>query len=114
MNLMNALKNGYENIVKLLLEKDDYDIMNLIEAVKIGCEYKVKLLLERDDCDVNMTDTCGCFPLIWVLDDHVNIAKLLLENDNCDINKQNIYGETALIHASQRNYEKRLVSCKFF
>ncbi len=114
-SLLWASKNGYIEIVKLLLDVEGIDVNmqtsngynSLLLASRNGFTEIVKLLLEVDDIDVNMQDSSGFTALILISKNgFTKIVKLLLEVDDIDVNMQDSNGFTALIRASTLGYDK--------
>ncbi|EWZ48991.1 hypothetical protein FOZG_04455 [Fusarium oxysporum Fo47] len=78
---------GYEEVVKLLLEKegvdpdskDDFGRTPLSRAAQNGYEEVVKLLLEKDGVDSDSNDNDDVTPLSWAARyGHVGVAELLI------------------------------------
>ncbi|KAG7403026.1 Serine/threonine-protein phosphatase 6 regulatory ankyrin repeat subunit C [Fusarium oxysporum f. sp. rapae] len=82
-----AAQKGYEEVVKLLLEKegvdpdskDDFGRTPLSRAAQNGYEEVVKLLLEKDGVDSDSNDNDDVTPLSWAARyGHVGVAELLI------------------------------------
>ncbi|OAA74836.1 nb-arc and ankyrin domain containing protein [Akanthomyces lecanii RCEF 1005] len=107
-SLLQAARDGYWDVVELLLSAHDIDInardsggrTALLCAVSRGHMAIVRLLLERDGIDINAQDDYGQTALIHpVYPENVAIVRLLLERDGIDINAQDDFGQTALASA---------------
>ncbi|RFU29639.1 hypothetical protein B7463_g6719, partial [Scytalidium lignicola] len=111
-----ASQNGYEKILKLLLEQDGITInardgsgnTALSYAAMEGHENVVKLLLRQDGIDINPTGIIGSSPLLLALRHRkANTAKLLLNHTNIDISIKDSNGNTALLYvASSQDFVK--------
>ncbi|KAK5995239.1 Serine/threonine-protein phosphatase 6 regulatory ankyrin repeat subunit B [Cladobotryum mycophilum] len=110
--LLQAASNGYEAVVKLLLEKgavielkDSVGRTPLLWAAINGHEAVVKLLLEKGAA-IKLKDSVDRTPLLWAaINDHKAIVKLLLEN-GADIESRDIrYGRTPLLCAAMNGHE---------
>jgi len=112
-----AADNGYEGIVKLLLERKDvtpdtpdtlYGRTPLSWAAGNGHEGIVKLLLERKDVTPDTPDTrFGRTPLSWAADEgHEGVVKLLLERKDVNFNTPDTRGgQTPLSWATENGHE---------
>lgn len=108
--LSRASRNGYEEIVRLLLShkanveaKDDYGVTPLARAARNGY-YAVAHLLLNHNADVNAQDNTGTTILHWAaLKGHEKVISLLLEH-GADVETQNAGGGTALTAAVEGGY----------
>jgi ankyrin repeat protein len=107
--LWRAMRAGYLELVKLLLEtgkvdansKDDNGQTPLSLAVTKGDEM-IKMLLETGKVDVNAEDSDGWTPLSWAASWGENTAiKLLLETGKVDIDSKDNSGRTPLSWATE-------------
>ena len=77
-----------------------YSNYDLIEALKEGKTEAVKLLLQNDKTNINLQDNDGYTALMCAsLEGKTEVVKLLLQNDKININLQDESGRTALIYA---------------
>jgi len=119
--LMNAIRNGYIEIVKLLLENGVnintkvFGITPLIHAIRNGYAEIVKLLLEKG-ADINTNDLYEVSPLMYAVESgDARIVSLLLDQkQDIDFNMVNYYGETLQRCARRTGREKivRLIESK--
>ena len=109
-----AAERGYEEIVKLLLKREDVEVDSkdtrgrspLWWAAIRGHEAVVKLLSERDDVVVDSVDFDGRTPLSWASYwGHEGVVRLLIERGNADVNLKDLEGRTALLYADKKGYE---------
>ncbi|KAK2772638.1 hypothetical protein FQN53_004485 [Emmonsiellopsis sp. PD_33] len=112
--LIAAIEGGHENIVKLLLDRQDVDVnaMNFVrqtpisKAILSGHENMVKLLLKHKDINVNSINGVRGTPLITALrSGSENIVKLLLEFKDVDPNCKDGPGRTPLHIAAMEGRE---------
>ena len=93
--LKQAVGNGNEAVVRLLLERHDVHVNAgepLARAAGNGNEAVVQLLLERPDVDVNAGE-----PLAWAAAlGQEAVVGLLLERPGVDTNAKGELGDTAL------------------
>jgi len=107
MNIFSAARNGQEDIVRQLLDRGvdvnmtRYDETILMVAAREGHENVVRLLLERG-ADVNAAADTSLTAASR--EGHENVVRLLLDR-GANVNAINNVGETALMAASQWNYE---------
>jgi len=109
-----AASNGYEAVVKLLLEIDKVDInikdkdgkTPLLRAVENRHKAVVKLLLNSAHVDINAKSKDGETPLLSAASrGHETIVKLLLDSGQVDINVKDIDSQTPLLRAASNGYE---------
>ena len=105
---------GHEEVVKLLLERQDVDPNRLDNreetplgwAAVEGHEGVVKLLLERKDVDPNRPGDQGGTPLMWAaFKGHEGVVKLLLGREDVDPNSSDKQGRTPLQCAANKGHE---------
>jgi len=93
--LLWAAARGCEDIVRLLVDRNDVDVnatgtdgqSPLSQAAKKGYEAIVRLLLERDNVDVNTKARNDCTPLLFAaMGGHEAVVRLLLERNKVDVN----------------------------
>ena len=108
---------GYEEVIKLLLERKDVNPDQaspedgrtpLLWAAMHGREGVVKMLLERENVNPDQVDTgYGQTPLLWASGNgHEGVVKMLLERE--DVNAGLVdtgYGRTPLSWAAENGYE---------
>ena len=76
-------------------------------AARNGHEEVVKLLLGRDDIDPNKPDEEGQTPLMLAaLNGHEEVVRLLLGRDDIDPNQRDNYGQTSLFLAAYKGREE--------
>ncbi|RYP20837.1 hypothetical protein DL765_002571 [Monosporascus sp. GIB2] len=112
--LLYAAENGFEGVVKLLLEtgkvdanlKDKVGRTPLSYAAEKGHGSIVKLLLETRKVDVNLEDKDGRTPL-WsaAKNGYEGIVKLLLKAGKVDADSKNKGGQTPLSIAAENGHE---------
>ena len=109
-----AATEGYEAVVRLLMEREDVDINSkdkygytpLAQAAIEGHEAIVRLLLERENVDVNSKDEDGDTPLACAaMNGHEAVVWLLLEWEGVDVNPKNEDGYTPLAQAAIEGHE---------
>jgi hypothetical protein len=109
-----AASNGYETVVKLLIERDDvkadskdrYGQTPLSHAASNGHETVVKLLMERDDVEADSKDQYGRTPLLYAAwSGHETIVKLLIERNDVETNSKDQYSRTPLSYAAESGHE---------
>ena len=65
----------------------------MMVAVMNGNDEIVQLLLERNDIDVNATTGLGMTALMLAIrDEHLKIAQYLLQNPSIDVNVHDVFG----------------------
>ena len=117
--LLSAIKGGYLNVCKLLIEEynadvnlsDDDGITPLHLASKLGhleiCRFLCKYVLDKNTLDKDGVKT----PLLSaILGGHLNVCNLLIEEHKVDVNLSNNYGMTPLHVASRVGH---LEICKY-
>ena len=112
-----ATKRGQEEVVKVLLEREDvnpntadtkYGRTPLWWAAKNGNEGLVKILLEREDVNPNRADAeYGQTPLSWAAENgDEGVVKMLLQRHDVDPNQADTkYGQTPLSWAAENGHE---------
>ncbi|CAG8885646.1 unnamed protein product [Penicillium egyptiacum] len=115
-----AACNGYEAVVKLLLEtgrvngdsKDSRDETPLLAAAKHGHEAVVKLLLETGHVDLQPKDDPNGWTPLYVAAWHgyEAVVKLLLATEGVDADSKDSNGWTPLLRAAQAGHEA-VVEC---
>ncbi|RPA92068.1 hypothetical protein L873DRAFT_1711498, partial [Choiromyces venosus 120613-1] len=109
-----AIRRGYEEVVRLLLDSADVDAdsmgidrrMPLHWAAAKGDEGIVKLLLERNEVSPDSPAIDGQTPLFYAVNEgHENIVKLLLERGDVNPNSPAIDGQTPLFCAVNEGHE---------
>ncbi|CAD6584844.1 MAG: hypothetical protein ASARMPREDX12_001771 [Alectoria sarmentosa] len=110
-----AAEEGHEEVVELLLKRDDVvadsrdvnDRTPLSYAAKNGYERVVKLLLERDDVVADSRDRDGRTPLSRAAEwGNEGVVKLLLERDDVAADSRDVKNRTPLSYAAEERYEK--------
>ena len=112
-----AASKGYEDIVKILLERDDVNLDHaenqcgrtpLSWAAENGHEGIVKMLLERENVNPDHPDTkFGRTPLMLAArNGHEEVVKMLLRREDvtCDL-VDTFYGQTPLSGAAENGHE---------
>ena len=103
-----AACNGHEEVVTILLERDDvnpdksddYGRTPFWGAVLNGHEGVVEILLGRNDVNPDAQDIDGRTPLCCAAQNgHEGFVKMLLERDDVNFNKADDYGRTPLHYA---------------
>ena len=109
--LLWVAEEGHEDVVKLLLEREDIDpntldarcgLAPLEWAAQRGDDRVVKFLLERGYINPNTATTQYCLtPLLWAAKlGHVGVVKLLLKCEDINPNAQDTkHGRTPLVWA---------------
>ena len=107
-------QNGHEDIVRLLLGRDDVDV-NLPDAFGStpvfiaayrGHDKIVKLLIEREDVNINSRDGDGWTPLMAAaFSGCTAIVQLLLTREDVQVNASDAGGQTALFIAAENEDE---------
>ena len=110
-----AAGNGYEGIVKLLLEQEDVSPDTggavsgqtpLFWAARNGHDGIVELLLARKDVNPDSSDWDGRAPLSWAAGNgHEGIVRRLLEREDVNPNGSSESGETPLSLAARNGHE---------
>ena len=111
-----ASRGGHEEVVKMLLERDDvnpdqadtqYGCTPLLWAAKNGDEGIVNMLLEREDFNPNQPDTkSGRAPLSWAAEKgYDGIVKMLLQREVNSDQVDTDYGQTPLSLAAGNGHE---------
>jgi len=111
-----AASKGYEDIVKMLLERDDVNLDHaeteygrtpLSWAAENGHEGIVKMLLEREDVNPEHPDTkLGRTPLTLAAQNgHEEVVKMLLRRDVTPYPVDTFYGQTPLSCAAENGHE---------
>ena len=111
-----AIGEGFEEIVKILLEQEDIDPNQagtsisdrpLSLAAQKGHEGIVKMLLERDDANLNHPDAeCGRTALRRAAEGgHEGVVKMLLKRDVNPDEPDTEYGRTPLSWAAEKGKE---------
>jgi ankyrin repeat protein len=112
--LSRAAENGYEAVVKLLLDTGNVDINSkdnrgrtpLLWAAQNGHEAVVKLLLDTGNVNINSKDNLGRTPLLWAAANrYETVVKLLLNTSNVDVDSTDRRGETPLLCAAEKGHE---------
>ena len=109
--LLWAAQNGYEGIIRLLLEnsaelesKDKYGLTPLLWAALKGHEAVVKLLLEKG-AELEWKDTSNRTPLSWAAQNgHEAVVKLLLEK-GAELESKDTSSQTPLWWAALKGRE---------
>ena len=111
-----AAEKGHDEVVKLLLEKDDIDLnfedisgrTALFYAARKGHDAVVKLLLEKNGTDLNLKDILsGQTVLSYAAENgHDTVVKLLLEKDGIDLNSKSTNSQTALSYAAWNGHNE--------
>ena len=113
--LSHAAENGCDEVVRLLLERqdvkadsqDELDRTPLSHAAENGCDEVVRLLLERQNVKADSQDYNGQTPLLYAaLSGHENIVKLLLDSNDVIADSQDLAGRTPLSYAAINGYDK--------
>ena len=112
-----AARNGYKEVVKILLEQGDvnpdqpdttYGRTPLLWAAESGHEGIVKMLLEREDVNPDRADTFyGRTPLSWAAQrGHEEVVKMFWEREGIDPDQADTkYGRTPLSWAAESGTE---------
>ncbi|KAI9765967.1 MAG: hypothetical protein M1840_006974 [Geoglossum simile] len=109
-----AADNGYEAIVKLLLDSGKVDVNSrnnrgltpLSWAAENGHEAIVKQLLDSGEVDVNSKNNRGQTLLWWAAENGQKaIVKLLVNSGKVDVNSKNNRGQTLLWWAAENGHE---------
>jgi len=112
-----ASRSGHEEIVKMLLEREDvnpnqadteYGGTPLSWAAMRGHEEVAKMLLEREDVNPNQADTeYGRTPLSWAAESgNDGVVKMLLEREDVNPDQADAkYNRTPLLRAAQKGHE---------
>ena len=112
-----AAIKGYEEVVKILLEREDinpnqagtyYGRTPLAWAAERGHEGVVRILLEREGVDPNQVDiNYGQTPLLWAANNgHEGVVRILLEREDVNPNQADPYnGQTPLLCAARKGHE---------
>jgi hypothetical protein len=80
-------------------------------AAQYGHEEVVKLLLVRDDLSVNLTDSIGWAPLFFAARyGHEAVVQLLLARGDIDADLKDFYGCTPLSSAAEHRHEAAVVT----
>lgn len=114
--LLQAARQGYQDVVKLLLAKNGVNI-NATDnhgrtALSWAAEYRhlevVKVLLENLDVELNLKDTeHGLSPLAWsVREGRWKVVELLLDKPGVDLNTADYHGRTPLSWAAGKGFSK--------
>jgi ankyrin repeat protein len=114
--LLWAVKNGYEGLVRLLLERgedpntEDASGYNaLLLAAENGHEGVVRLLLERG-VDPNAKDTSGASALTLATKrGRYGVFSLLLASDKVDVDMEDGVGRTPLSYAAENTEDSQFV-----
>ena len=110
-----AAENGHEQVVNLLLERNDVEADSkdkngrspLSYAAMYGHEKVVKLLLERNDVEADSKDKNGRSPLSYAaMYGHEKVVKLLLEPNDVDPNSRDEDQRSPLSYAAMSGHEK--------
>ena len=98
--LKKAFVKGFPHI------KSQYSLIPLLFAASTGYDEVVTLLLSKDDVDLNLKDWNGRTSL-WLstVNGHEAIVKLLLETGKVDVDSKDEYGSTPLLEAAGRGHE---------
>jgi ankyrin repeat protein len=109
-----AVAYGHEEIVKLLVERDDVDVNSrdelgyspLTYAAGAGHKTMVQLLLKRNDIEVNLDCGMGWTPLSWAAKNGQEaVVKLLVNRDDIEIDSKDSAGRTPLSKAAEDGRE---------
>jgi len=112
-----AASNGHEEVVKILLGRDDVNPDKpdsnsqtaLLCAAQNGHEGVVKVLLERDDIDPDKPSKYGRTALFYSAHNgHEGVVKILLKRGDVSPNESDTRGQTPLLCAA-RNGNKKIV-----
>ena len=113
-----AAKNGHEGVVRVLLEREDfnpdqadtdYDRTPLSWAAGMGYGGVVNVLLGRKDVDPNRVDSSGRTPLSWAAGSgHERVVKVFLEREDIISSLADSSGRTPLLWAVARR-DKQVV-----
>ena len=114
--LSRAAENGHEDVVRLLIERNDVDTnardddhnghTPLSLAAENGHEAVMRLLIERDDVDINSKNKYGRTPLsLAARNGHEAVTRLLIERDDVDINSKGVDERTPLSLAAESGHE---------
>ena len=116
--LQMACHEGYQQIVRTILQRKDVDVnyvsdeknIAILEATWHNCSIPcAKLLLERPELNLNCCDENGCNPLMLACKwGSLDVAKVIIQRNVLDINSKDNRGDTALIHAC-RSFNSDLV-----
>ncbi|CCX31727.1 Similar to Putative ankyrin repeat protein RBE_0317; acc. no. Q1RJR6 [Pyronema omphalodes CBS 100304] len=110
-----AAEEGYTEIVKILLQKDDVAVNSaeddgstpLLLAASSGHSEVVRLLLAKDGVEVNKADDTGSTPLSYAARvGHSEVMRLLLAKDGVEMNKADNEGSTPFSYAAQWCYSE--------
>ena len=113
-----AAWKGHEEIVKILLEREDvnpnqadtvYGQTPLSWAAECGHEEVVKMLLEQEGVELDRGDTVfGQSPLLWAAQHgHEGVVKMLLEREGVNPDRASTkYGRTPLWWAARNGHEE--------
>ena len=111
-----AAEYGYEEVVKLLLAKDDVDLDSrndrfgrtpLSWAAENGHKEVVELLLAKHGVDPDSRDSDGRTPLLWAAQyGHKEVVKLLLAKYGVNPDSKDSDGRTPLLWAVEYGYEE--------
>ena len=113
--LLLAALGGHEEVVKLLLErnevdadlKDDQDESPLSYALILGHEKVVELLLKRNDVKADSRDGYGRSPLSYAAKlGHEKIIKLLLKRNDVETDSRDLDDRSPLSYAAEYEHEK--------
>ncbi|KGO66230.1 Nucleoside phosphorylase [Penicillium italicum] len=110
-----ALMNGHEAIVKLLLDTRNVDADSMDEyfnrtplsyATENGYEAVVKLLLDTGKININSKDRDSRTPLLYAtVNEHEAVVKLLLDTGKVDIGLEDRYSRAPLSYAAENGHE---------
>ncbi|CCX33284.1 Similar to Putative ankyrin repeat protein RBE_0317; acc. no. Q1RJR6 [Pyronema omphalodes CBS 100304] len=113
-----SCENSCEDVVKLLLSREDIEVnakdndgkTELKFACDNGREGAVELLLAREDVEVNAKDTFGTTALMWAspparFANREPISSPLLDWKDIDVDAKDNDGNTAPTHAVSRHHD---------
>jgi len=112
-----AVRNGHEEVVKMLLEQEEinpdqtdteFGRTPISYAAEKGHEGIVKMLLEREEVNPDQADTqLGQTPLSWAAErGHEGVVKMFLEREEVNPGKADTeYGRTPLLWAAAGGHE---------
>lgn len=102
-------KHGQGNIGADL--RDEYGRIPLSLAAEEGYEAVVRLLVERDDVKADLKDEYGRTPLSFAVEEgHEAVVRRLVERDDVEADLRNRNGRTPLLWAAWGGY-KAVVHC---
>lgn len=111
--------DGYEALVKLLLDRGDVEADSkdkggrtaMLQATENGHETVAKLLVDRADIEADSKDKNGQTPLWWAASKaHEAVVKLLLDRHDVEADSKDKDGRTPRSWVAESEYEA-VVNC---